>query len=139
MTDLGRFQLGDWLPLCVQTHGSTYAPTLPDNCPTAKIFDESGSLIETLNMPINDRYGPTTALFMRRRLLDSSYAAGKYMIFYLWIVSSTGYPECQQFEVVAGGSADGNVIGNYWNETPAAGYVITALHGGKLLTNRGPR
>lgn len=139
MTNLGRFQLGDWLPLCLQAHGSTYAPTLPDNAPTAKIFDASGTLVETLNMPINDRYGPTTALFMRRRLLDSSYSTGFYMVTYLWIVSSTGYAETQQFEIVAGGSADGNVIGNYWNETPAAGYVITSLDGGKLLTNRGPR
>lgn len=140
MTGIGFYQLGDWIPLCIQPHNGTYAPTLPDASPTAKIVDSTGTLVETINLPIVDRYGAATALFMHRRFLDATYSVGKYMIFYAWATGSGAYAgsEVQQFEIVAGGNVFGSHFGMYWNETPSAGYVISAMDGGYLFHNRNP-
>lgn len=137
-TDLGQFQLGDFLPLTLQTvTGDETTPTLPTAAPTAKIFNASGTLVETISLPIHDPVG-AVAYFQHKRQLDSTYSAGKYFICYQWTTTSAGV-QCQTFEILAGGDADGAVIGMAWFEVPEARNVVYQLDSGALRAGRNPR
>lgn len=137
---LGKFQLGEWLPLSLVTHNASGTPTLPDAAPTAKIVDSSGTTVDTINMPIGKSKAFITAGFEHIHRLDSDYSAGVYMIFYRWATGSGAFSgaQSQQFEIVAGGDSDGNVMGMTWMPKPQSADVVYQLDGGGLRAGRNP-
>ena len=137
--NLGAFQLGDWLPIMLQTRTGAGVPTAPDAKPTFKAFDSSDTLIETINLPASKAYPYITGLFEHKRLLDSSYSTGKYYFALQWAISSTDYMRLGIFEILAGGDADGAVMGMNWFELPESKQVVMALDGGALRAGRNPR
>lgn len=140
MIHLGRFQQGDWVPIVAKTVTTAGTPALPDAAPTATVFAASDptSAIATLNLPIRDRYG-TTALFGADLRLDSNYPTGSYVVVLQWAHSTTGHGDVLMFDVVGGGDADGNVIGQYVSERPEGQMVVYQLDGGKLQKAMNPR
>src|SRR5690606_12957960 len=140
MTHLGRFQLGDWVPIVMQAVTAAGTPALPDDAPTATVFAASDptSAIATRNLPIRDRYG-TTALFGADLRLDGDYAAGSYLVVLQWAHSTTGHGDLLMFDVVGGGDADGNVIGQYVSQRPEGQMVVYQLDSGKLQIAMNPR
>lgn len=140
MIHLGRFQQGDWVPIVAKTVTTAGTPALPDDAPTATVYAASGptSAIATLNLPIRDRYG-TTALFGTDLRLDSNYPTGSYLVVIEWEHTSVAGGDVLAFDVVDGGDADGNVIGQYVSERPEGQMVVYQLDGGKLQKAMNPR
>lgn len=142
MANLGRFQLGDFVPLKLRTvdGNGTYAfPTVAN--PTAAVFDmaDLAAAVETVQLIVQDRY-KRTGYFGKNHRLSSSYAAAKsYMVIYEWALSGTNYGDFDVFDVIAGGSSDGAVIGAEAYPRPEGEQVVYQLDGGKLLAGRNPR
>ena len=138
--NLGRYQLGDWLPLTLVTHNAAGTRTLPDAAPTAKIVDASGTTIDTINMPISKSKAFTISEFEYLLRLDSDYSAGVYMVFFRWATGSGAFSggQSKQFEILAGGDSDGNVMGMAWMPKPQSADIVYQLDGGALLAGRNP-
>lgn len=134
--NLGRFHVGDSIPLAVSSEDNNGVPTLPTAAPTARIYSGS-TLIETVSLPIWDRY-KVTAYFQKRHRLGSSYSAGTYLVVYGWTISATSYKKVAFFQVYSGGDADGNVIAAAAVERPEANYILYETESGSLMAGRNP-
>ena len=135
--NLGRFHAGDSIPLSVPVENASGTPTLPDSAPVARIY-RAGTLIETVSLPICDRY-KTTAYFQKRHRLSASYtASAAYIIVYQFAISSTTYRRVSWFSVYAGGDEDGTVIAAAAVERPEANIVLYETESGKLMAGRNP-
>ena len=92
-----QYSVGDSIPLSLLTTNPSGAPTLPDAAPVAEIYNASGSQVGSdISLPIRDRYGAdaagtTNCYFGRNFRLHSSFAAGRYMILYKWVISAVTY------------------------------------------------
>lgn len=134
---IGQFQLGDFLSLRLQCETSAGVPTVPDDTPTAKIYDATGTLIETINLPVLEP-NRSTGWFGKAHRLGSSYSTGRYAIRYTFAITSTfGKVEC--FEIVDGGSTTGAVIGMTYYERPHARFVVYATDDGSITAGKNPR
>lgn len=134
--NLGYFHVGDGIPLALSSENASGTPTLPTTAPVARIYSGS-TLIETVSLPICERY-KTTAYFQKRHVLGSSYSAGRYHIIYQWVISGTTYKRTACFDVASGGDADGNVIAAAAVARPEAQYVLYETESGKLQSGRNP-
>lgn len=136
---LGRFQLGDSIPLSLgtRTGDGVLGPQLPSAAPVAKTYDASGTLVETIKLPIKNRY-KVTAYFEKRHRLSSSYSAGRYLIVYQWVISATTYQAAAVFDIIEGGNADGAVIALQGVSRPEAIKVLYETESGKLNVGRNP-
>lgn len=139
--DLGRFQLGDWVPITFPTVNNTRTPSWPTATPTIKTFDASDvtTVVETLRPPAFDMQRQT-GLFRHWLRLSSTYAANKtYLAVATWTISGTDYADMFQWIVLPGGDADGAVIGAKFVSRPEANVVAYCVDGGKLKTSNNPR
>lgn len=103
--NLGRYQLGDTVPITIQTVAANDVPTDPTSVPTIRTYTSAGTLIDTdLKVP---RLGVgTTGLFRKNLFLGSTYAAGKYCVRASYTVTNLKCP-LFFFEVLPGGNAKG--------------------------------
>lgn len=139
--DLGRFQLGEFVPITLGSVAGNNVPSWPTACPTIKTFIETDftSAIETLRPMARDLLR-VTGMFYYPIRLSSSYTAGKvYLVTKSWAISGSTYVETEQFRVVAGGDADGGAIGAAALRRPEALAVVYALDSGKIKSARNPR
>jgi hypothetical protein len=139
-----QYSVGDSIPLSVLSTNASGTPTLPDSAPVAEIYDASGSQVGSdISLPIRDRYGAdsagtTNCYFGRTFRLNSSYAAGRYMILYKWIISSVTYKATDHFDIAYAGDADGCVIGMGAYATPLGFAVAYDTESGKTLRGLNP-
>lgn len=110
-------------------------PTLPDSAPVAKIFTGAGVLKETVTLPCQDL---TDKVFGKRHRISSSYSAGRHLVIYQWIISSVTYQQADVFDVIAGGDADGNVIGMEHLSQPAGRYLVYETEAGNVVSGLNP-
>lgn len=139
-----QYSVGDSIPLSVLTTLTPGTPTLPDAAPVAEIYDSSGSQIGSdISLPIRDRYGAdsagtTNCYFGRTFRLNSSFAAGRYMILYKWVISAVTYKATDHFDVAYAGDADGCVISMGAYPTPLGFAVAYDTESGKTLRGLNP-
>lgn len=102
---LGTFQLGEVVPIDLQTVAANDVPTDPSAIPTLRTYAADGTLVDTdLKMP---RFGVgTTGLFRKYLFLDSDYAAGKYCVRVSYTVTNAKAP-LFFFEILPGGNTKG--------------------------------
>lgn len=139
MADLGRFRIGDHVPLqCVSLNGSR-VPVKPDQAPTATIYNASG-VIEGVRLPVKDRYNTAVAatFFQKRHRLSSSYSTGFHYVSYTWEHSGAQKGGVDTFEVIAGGDSDGAVISAGKLERPDGAHFIYQTDSGALRAGRNP-
>lgn len=111
---LGRFQRGDSIPLsysCVDINGAT---VLPNQAPTASIHSTAGTLQGTaIKLPVKhadiNSSGTLLGFFSKRHFIGS-LSTGRYNIFYQLASDPTIIKRVDNFDVIAGGSANGDVI-----------------------------
>lgn len=133
---LGRYQLGQYVPLRLVTQTVAGAPTLPDAAPT--LYTWSGtSKIETLLVPAIDQKR-TTAMFFLPLFLGSLYAVGNYRVVYQWANSSVTNQAVDTFEIVTGGDALGDVAAMHAYDCPDGTFVVRQVGRGLLTVGRGP-
>lgn len=136
---LGRFQLGTRVPFrlqCLDGEGGSNA--LPDNPPWCKVWNSSGSLVASFEMPVSDRYSQT-GLFLTELFLGRDYSAGQYSVTYSYRNSTYHGRQQDTFEVIAGGHADGAVVAMHFYVLPHATYVVQQLESGKIVQGRNPK
>jgi hypothetical protein len=139
MSYLGRFRQGDDVSLVLFTKNASGVPTLPADCPQAKVWDPTGALVATFQVPIVDRY-VQTGIFQQLLRLGPAYVnLGNYRIVYYYLAGTYHGLHEDTFELVAGGHADGAVNAIYFFNKPWAKFLVFALNGGNLAMGRNPR
>jgi hypothetical protein len=139
MSYLGRFRQGDSVNLVLFTKNASGVPTLPSDCPQAKVWDPTGALVATFQVPIVDRY-VQTAIFQHQLRLGPGYSAlGNYRIAYYYLAGTCHGLVEDTFEVVAGGHQDGAVNAIFYFDKPWAKFLVFALDSGNLAMGRNPR
>jgi hypothetical protein len=138
VTSIGRYQVGDHLPLFVQCVNSLGVPTDPTLCPTYVIYDNAGVVAGSGQVPIRDAVVLDGWFGMPLRLL-ASLASGMYSIVYSYQISGVNYAEIQTFEIVGGGDAAGQVISLDQYRRPEAGHLMIEREDGTILSGRNPQ
>jgi hypothetical protein len=136
---LGRFFQGQQVPLTLSVTDQNGTPQLPAAAPTARVRGDAGAVLQTMTLPILDRYG-ATGLFQTLLTLGNSFPAGRYRVSYHWTSGSyTGETE-DVFEVAPGGDPAGAVISMCWYERPHANFLVLQMDpaSGQLLFGRNP-
>jgi hypothetical protein len=137
MPYLGRYQLGQFVPLAVRTVNGSDVAGLPDDAPAALVYSDSGKVLTQL-LPIKDRFA-VTGFFFHRLPLGAAFAAGRHWVLYQWLRSGTHFAESDVFEIGDGGHADGAVLALHHYRRPNAEFVVQQLDSGKLVRGRNPR
>lgn len=134
-TYLGRFQLGQKVPLplqCVDADGAAAAPDAP---PYADIY-RGTTLVETVRLT---QMGDITGLFGKRHLLGLRYATGSHVAVLRYALSSVKYTQAAHFEVLAGGATVGPAVALREYAKPEARYIVQLKETGRLQFGRNPR
>lgn len=134
----GRKSIGDELLLSVQTATAAGVPSLPAASPTARVYDNSGTLVLSKAIPVADS-GDVTGLFAYTLFLDGRFSTGAYSVIYRYSVSGDVLQQTDTFDVIAGGQARGTVFAMYDYRRPEADILIEATSGGQLTNQRNPR
>jgi hypothetical protein len=107
MIDLGRYLLGDKVPLILSTITSDVVPAAPTAAPTARIYKNAATATTAvISIPIKAK-GKATGLFAHDLFLSSTYSVGIWFVLLKWTVSAVVYKQLYRFEIVTGGDADG--------------------------------
>lgn len=136
MAYLGRYQLGQTVPLRMACEDSDGAAAAPSDAPIAKVF--GASFVLAKQMPVED-LGASTGLFSYQLRLDSNFSVGQYSVTYFYKNSSFLGCEHDYFEVIAGGNDDGGVIAMQSFELAHAKFVVGKAEDGIIFSGRNPR
>lgn len=136
MAFIGRFQLGDVLPLLLVTRDASLTPQVPTVPPAVTIWSSSAK-VEKHEMPMIERF-ITDGMFLARVFLGSAYSTGLYTVSYNYAVGSYQGVETDSFEILPGGSVDGNVMSMYFYRRPQADFIVQGLDSGKIVQGRNP-
>lgn len=136
---LGRYQAGDTVPIVLATCPDGIA-TPPDDAPTMLVYDQNDTLVDTLRVPIKDRYRQSSTLFAKAINMGSDYGAIRYWAFVTAAFSSTTkLIGIFLWEVLNSGNQNGQIIGMYNLEKPEAELLVWATDQGLIRYGRNPR
>ncbi len=137
MNFLGRFQLGDIVPLFLlaRTAGGTPSPVAAP--PTVEVWSSAGDKVVSKEMPIIDRY-TYDGTFLLPVALGAGFVAGVYTVVYHFTIGSYYGIETANFEVMPGGHTDGTVVSMYFYERPQARFIVQQLDSGLMIQGRNP-
>jgi len=140
VTDLGRYQQGDWVPLLVQSVDGNGLNAWPTATPIIDLFGDNDltAAVETVRPAARDP-NREIGLFMTMLRLSSTYVDRAYVASATWVISGSTFGHLLQFRVVAGGNEDGAVIGQTFIKRPGAGMIAWITDSGKLKVARNPR
>lgn len=134
---LGRFALGQELPLCLRCTLAG-APDTPSTHPAVEVRDASAAAYRG-RVPA-DGQGEVLGLFRGPLQLGAAFTPGRYAAVFRWADSGgADRVEVHEFQVVAGGSADGAVTFLHPVDRPQATYLLYGTDAGKLARGRNPR
>lgn len=140
MISLGRFKLGDFLPLHVEAINGSRAEGSPSAAPNYTIYNSSGTVVtgaDDLKMIPHDK--PTrTGWFYAEHKLGSNFAVGRYDVLVESTISASVYPRRYCFEIVGGGHTSGGYIGLEHVPSPQAKYIVGMLDEGTVEIRKGP-
>jgi len=102
------------------------------------IYDNSGVLVVSKRIPPIEQTA-ITGLFGIMQPLNSSFAAGRYWVYYSYLVSTTQRCAVDSFEILAGGNSGGQVISLAFLDRPDADWMVGQLDSGASIVARGPR
>jgi hypothetical protein len=141
MAYLGRFRLGDTVPLFICCTNALGTPTFPVDSPNVKLWDPlTGLKVQSIEIPVIDRYAQT-GLFEGELRLSALYSnLGLWSATYTYMTADGNNGLKQDtFEIVEGGNPDGNVVSMSWYERPWANFIVQELDSGKLVQGRNPK
>lgn len=137
MIGLGRFQLGDWLPIQMVTYDETRQPVAPTAAPVMTIYDASGTATLSRSIPPM-HVGVKTGLFKFEQPLNSDFSAQQYFAHVSWTEGTHDGAELFAFRVVAGGNNKGAYDSLYFYSRPHADFIVGKTDMGTLETRRNP-
>lgn len=133
---LGRYQIGQDVPLAVQCVDNDGNPTQPDTAPLARIY-RNGLFLRDMRVPI-ETDADATGRFRGRYTLGNSDAPGYYAVVYLYGSFALERGDFDCFEVVDGGDPSGSVLAAYSLTRPDGDYVLAHLAAGRLAAGQTP-
>lgn len=133
---LGRYQLGQDVPIQVQCVDSNGASTVPDGAPLALVCRE-GVFLRAAEVPA-ETDPDVTGRFRGRITLGDGDAPGHYAVVYLYSTLGLQRGDSDQFEVVAGGDASGPVVAGYSFTRPDGDYFLAHLAAGRVAAGQTP-
>lgn len=135
---LGRFQLGDFLPIPVPCRDASRVEVSPTAAPNYSIYDGTDTVIvDDLKMVPHDK--PTrTGWFYAEHQLGSGFAVGRYNGLIQWASGGNAFAKEFCFEIVAGGSASGAYIGLEYQASPQARFVVGLVDSGSVEQRKNP-
>ena len=134
----GRYQLGKHLPIGVQCVNATRVPSAPTAAPSFRIYKHDATFIIAGSLPPTERY-LATGLFEYRQFLTAAFSVGWYYVRYTWAVLGVNFAAFDAFEVVAGGSAGGQINSMFFLDRTDGDWIVTQSDSGNTNINRGPR
>ena len=130
--------LGDEIFLGVQCVNASGTPTAPDAAPTMHIATAAGVKVLSKSIPPQDKFN-ATGWFGYMQPLNSSFSTGRHFVRYSWAISSTQFVLVDHFEILAGGSTDGQYVSLFYLDRPdGQDYVLGQTDQGTMTVNRGP-
>ena len=136
---LGRYMLGQLVPLQVWTRDSAETPTAPIIAPHADVFAPGGTKIVSQKLPVMDS-GAITGYFLYQLSLDARFTTlGTYTVSTNYILGSSSYVEEDTFFLQAGGHVEGAVEGMHLLRIPNADFVLLHTDSGRVVRLRNPR
>jgi hypothetical protein len=132
---LGRFQIGQTVPLAVVPVDSGGFPSPPDSAPVATVQDPSNTTVGILKMAL----GGDPEHFAIGFFLRGGLALGTYQVTYAYRVNGASLGETGSFDVIPGGDPGGAVIAMVGYDRPEARYVVAQLASGRLVQGKNPR
>ena len=136
MPYIGRYQLGDFIPLTVQCRDSSKNPVDPTSAVTLSIYDSSFStVLDSEPIPPKD-IANLTGVFEAEMQLDSLFSTGIYFAMHEW---SGGGKSLDTFEIIAGGNNSGGYVGIHFYERPGVEFIVGQTDGSTLETRRNPK
>lgn len=139
MAYIGRFQLGEILPLRLQCRTTAATEVSPTNAPTYQIYKTNDTAVVAATKLAPYIKGALTGWFVGEEPLDSTFSAGRYNVVYTWASGGSTYRRTDTFEVTAGGNSSGQYLGLRFARYPHADYVIGLTDLGTLEQRRNPR
>lgn len=136
--DLGRYQIGDEVPLPLLCLNSSERPADPDEAPRVAVYGGAGGAVADFALPVCDK-AETVGWFLGRLYLGGDYAEGHYEVVSRWAVGGTQGGRVDTFEVVAGGAESGQVIAMHSYERPHSNFMVQQRTSGRLYKGRNPR
>jgi hypothetical protein len=133
---LGRYRLGDWLPLRLTTTNGSGVAVTPDATPKAYLW-QGGTNVETRLLPAVEQ-SRMTGSFAEQVLLGVGYTTGNALVVFQWVAGGVTLQEVAYFEVLAGGSVEGSATAMYFFARPEGGLVLRQLPGGLITAGRNP-
>lgn len=132
---LGRYSLGQYVPLAVLTLGDGYSSGWPSVAPNFAVYDDSGERIVTGSLPSVDRELGTFSFRLR---LGTAFAVGHHTAVVDWILDGTNRRAVSRFEVVGGGNANGGIISMHAYRRPHADFLVSKLDTFQRAIQRNP-
>lgn len=129
-------QLGQFLRKTIPITDGSGTPVAPTAAPRLRTYDPTFSLVD--NVPMTPA-GFDTGMFTGKVFLDGDYSPGLYTGLVTWSSSGNDYSSGFSFEVLAGGSAAGQVVGMSAVEYHGRQVIVAQLDGGTIKAGRDPR
>ena len=125
---LGKFAVGDRIPLTVITVDGDTVATAADSVPKVYFYTPAGTNVAVVNVPkvdyVNHRH-------MESYRVPSSLTTQKHILVYEWAVSNT-YHTADSCEIISGGNAAGNVFSLRTVNRPGGQWVVYATENGNI-------
>lgn len=137
MPYLGRYRLGDDVPLTLQCVDASGTASVPTEAPYADVWNASAKIM-TLRLPVADKF-QATGLFHQLLRLGIDFATGHYRVVYRYLVGSFVGQEVDVFQIVAGGDVGGPVLAMHAYDRADATFIVHQLSSGRLVKGRNPK
>lgn len=146
MTHLGRYRLGDRLPLVLRCLNAG-EPEWPGGPPVVTVYAPNGPAFDA-GLPVDsftvgaDDVGAVTGLFRRAVFLGPKYSGyiGRYTAVARWADGDGAvHAKLWTFDLIDGGSAAGDVIAAAVVDRPRATFVLHQRYDGSLARGMNPR
>jgi hypothetical protein len=130
---IGRYQLGDYVPLSLQTTDQNLLSTIPDADPAIKLY-RNGTLVTTTTMSVLDPNRAVEQYVLRYQPNN----LGSWIAVMTYALSAITYTKVESFLVVAGGNSTGAIVAAHSLRLPGHDYVVCQADGGTLRYGRNP-
>ena len=134
---IGRYQIGQVVPISVVTADASDNPSDPDDVPIARIYRGS-TFVASARMSVRDRFSQRAYFDHQLRLMGGDYQVGQHTVIYTYKISGSAIAKQSHFQVVPGGDEGGTVISMTTYKRPEAQFVVAQLTSGRLVFGRGP-
>lgn len=137
MSFLGRYQLGEIVPLPLTTVNASDTPSAPAAVPTCQVY-RGVTPVAGFTLPAVDNAN-LPGFFLYPLFLEAKFSAGNYRVVFHWAISSTTFTTLACFDVLSSGDAEGGGIALGTLRMPGMNFALMQTRSGRIGKYRNPR